>query len=55
MENLDATPGERILHIGATEEGPEIQPDSALDYLCRKPMSAIADLDHNRKLRATCA
>ena len=29
------------------------QPDGALDYLCRKPMSAVADLVHNRKLLAT--
>ncbi len=46
--NLYATLGEQILHIAVTEGKPEIQPDGALDYLCRKPMSAVADLVHNR-------
>ena len=51
--NLDATLGEQILHIAVTEGKPEIQPDSSLDYFCRKPMSAVADLVHSRKLLAT--
>ena len=37
----------------ATERKPETQPDGALDYLWRKPMSAVADLVNNRKLLAT--
>ena len=36
-----------------TNLSPPFSPDGALDYLCRKPMSAIADLVHNRKLLAT--
>ena len=49
----NTTFSEQILHIAVTERKPETQPDGALDYLCRKPMSAVADLVHNRKLLAT--
>jgi hypothetical protein len=53
VRNIDTTFSQHIFNIAKAEWEPETQPDGALDYLCRKPMSAVADLVHNRKLLAT--